>query len=158
MSSPPDSTKAPESEDPEAEAPLSEVMADSAPVPRKDGPLWWRLLGVVRSVRPHQWVKNVFVLAPVVFAKEIFDTGLLVRAASAFLIFCLLAGAVYTINDLADIEADRQHPVKRYRPLPSGQVPVSWAVPLTGILVVGALGWAFWSNAAFFAVALVYCP
>jgi 4-hydroxybenzoate polyprenyltransferase len=131
-------------------------MLDSAPVPRKDGPLWWRLFGVARSVRPHQWVKNVFVLAPVVFAKEVFEPELLLRAASAFLIFCLLAGAVYTINDLADIEADRQHPVKRYRPLPSGQVPVSWAVPLTAILVLGALGWAFTSNTAFFLVALVY--
>jgi 4-hydroxybenzoate polyprenyltransferase len=136
--------------------PVSEALRGEAPPPRTEGPLWWRFLGVIRSVRPHQWVKNVFVLAPVVFAKEIFDPELLTRAASAFLIFCLLAGAVYTINDLADIEADRNHPVKRYRPIPSGQVPVAWAVPLALALVLGALVWAFISNFGFFVVSIIY--
>ena len=98
-------------------------------------------------MRPHQWVKNVFVLAPIVFAKEIFDVSLLARATGAFAIFCLLAGAVYAMNDLADIESDRQHPVKRHRPIPSGQVPASWAKGLVAVLgaaaLVGSLGIEF---------------
>src|SRR5690606_11862591 len=159
MSSPRDlSPEDPERSEPavlDAPEPPS-VSVDSGPQPKSDGPLWWRLLGVILSVRPHQWVKNVFVLAPVVFAKEIFDVELLTRAASAFLIFCLLAGAVYTINDLADIDADRQHPAKRYRPIASGRVPVAWAIPLSALLVIGALSWSVAANLAFAVVALVY--
>jgi 4-hydroxybenzoate polyprenyltransferase len=96
------------------------------------------------------------VLAPVVFAKEVFDTKLLVRAAAAFLIFCLLAGAVYTINDLADMKADREHPIKRHRPIASGRVPVTWAIPLAIALVLGSLAWAFSGGLALFCVAAIY--
>jgi 4-hydroxybenzoate polyprenyltransferase len=120
------------------------------------GPLGWRLLGVIKTVRPHQWVKNVFVLAPVVFAKEIFSPSLLLRAASAFAVFCLLAGAVYAMNDIADVGADRQHPLKRYRPIASGQVPVGWARVLAAGLIVGALGWAFSIGTAFLLTAFLY--
>jgi 4-hydroxybenzoate polyprenyltransferase len=100
--------------------------------------LLWRLGGVLKTIRPHQWVKNVFVLAPVVFAKEIFAWNVLTQATAAFAVFCLLAGAVYTINDIADIEADRVHPVKRSRPIASGRVPLGWArVLLVALLLVG---------------------
>ena len=118
--------------------------------------LWWRIGGVIRTVRPHQWVKNVFVLAPVVFAKEIFDAKLLENATSAFFVFCLLAGAVYAMNDLADIEADRKHPVKKHRPIASGRVPVSVARALAAVLVLGSLSWAFKLQPAFAVVAAVY--
>ncbi|MBN2192761.1 MAG: decaprenyl-phosphate phosphoribosyltransferase [Polyangiaceae bacterium] len=125
-------------------APSSAPLTSTSPLVRSSGSLLWRLAGVVRTVRPHQWVKNVFVLAPVVFAKEIFDLALLSRAAAAFAVFCLLAGAVYAMNDLADIEADRQHPVKRYRPIASGRVPASWARMMVWVLVglsaMGAVG------------------
>jgi decaprenyl-phosphate phosphoribosyltransferase len=118
--------------------------------------LWWRIGGVVRTVRPHQWVKNVFVLAPVVFAKEVFDRNLLEHATAAFFVFCLLAGAVYAMNDLADIESDRSHPVKKYRPIPSGRVPTGVARVLAAVLVVGSLSWAYWLEPAFALVAAVY--
>ncbi len=90
------------------------------------------LKGLVKTVRPHQWVKNVFVLAPMVFHKDLFigtpwgtalNLAVTFRALAATVVFCLLAGAVYTINDLVDVEADRIHPVKRYRPIASGVVP-----------------------------------
>jgi len=115
-----------------------------------------RLLGVVRSMRPHQWVKNVFVLAPVVFAKEIFDPVLLLRAAAAFVIFCLLTAAVYTMNDLGDVEADRLHPVKRHRPIASGVVPESWGLPLVISFVGSALFGAWFLGPWFFLVGLGY--
>jgi decaprenyl-phosphate phosphoribosyltransferase len=129
--------------------PLSNVVSVGS------GPLW-RIGGVIRTVRPHQWVKNVFVLAPVVFAKEIFDAKLLENAASAFFVFCLLAGAVYAMNDLADIEADRKHPVKKFRPIASGRVPPPVARVLAATLVVGALAWAFALQPAFALVSGVY--
>jgi 4-hydroxybenzoate polyprenyltransferase len=116
----------------------------------------WRIGGVVRTVRPHQWVKNVFVLAPVVFAKEIFDVQLLTHATAAFFVFCLLAGAVYAMNDLADIEADRQHPVKRYRPIASGRVAPAVAKALAALLVAGALIWAHTLQPAFALIAGIY--
>ena len=85
------------------------------------------LAGLIKTIRPHQWVKNLFVLAPMFFHKDVFVVtaggvpalNLIVtgRALAATLVFCLLAGAVYTINDLADVEADRVHPVKRFRPI-----------------------------------------
>ena len=100
------------------------------------------LLGLLMTLRPHQWVKNVFVLAPVVFAREIFDPLLLYRAGGAFVVFCVLAGAIYTMNDLVDREADRRHPIKCHRPIASGQVPrrvARWfAVFLVVLGVAGA--------------------
>jgi 4-hydroxybenzoate polyprenyltransferase len=110
------------------------------------------------TVRPHQWVKNVFVLAPVVFAKEIFDFDplLWVRAIGAFGVFCVFAGAVYTINDLADVEADRQHPVKRHRPIASGAVPPRFARVFAVALVVGGTAGAALGPPAFLATALGY--
>jgi 4-hydroxybenzoate polyprenyltransferase len=101
-------------------------------------------------------VKNVFVLAPVVFAKEVFAPPLLWRAAAAFAIFCFIAGSVYTINDLADAEQDRMHPVKRNRPIASGRVPALWARGLAAILIAGALVGAASLNLAFFIVTLSY--
>ncbi len=115
-----------------------------------------RLAGVVRTVRPHQWVKNVFVLAPIVFAKEMFSPFVLTRATSAFAVFCLLAGAVYAMNDIADREADRVHPVKRRRPIASGLVPLSWAYALSAGLVVVSLAWSLSIGLSFALVALVY--
>jgi 4-hydroxybenzoate polyprenyltransferase len=120
------------------------------------GSLFDRLRGVVRTLRPHQWVKNVFVLAPVVFAKEVFETRLLLQAASAFAVFCLLAGAVYAMNDVADVEADRLHPVKRFRPIASGRVPLAWARALCVGLVLTALGWASSLGVWFLVTAMAY--
>ncbi len=144
--------------DESASAPASAGVPSSTQLPPvvSDGSLSWRLVGVLMTLRPHQWVKNVFVLAPVVFAKEVFDAGLLLRAASAFAVFCLLAGSVYTLNDLADVEADRVHPVKRYRPIASGRVPQAWARALCLALVVVALGWAATLGIPFLAVTSLY--
>jgi decaprenyl-phosphate phosphoribosyltransferase len=136
--------------------PISADPPSSDSDPGRGEGVLWRIGGVVRTVRPHQWVKNVFVLAPIVFAKEIFDALLLERATAAFFVFCLLAGAVYAMNDLADIEADRQHPVKRFRPIASGRVPVSVARGLAAVLVVGSLSWAYTLRPEFALVAAVY--
>lgn len=107
--------------------------------PPRDGSVLWRVGGVVRTLRPHQWLKNSFVLAPLVFAKDMFSPPLVVSALSAFTVFCFLAGAVYTMNDIVDVEGDRVHPVKRFRPIPSGRVPVGAAKLIAAVLVFGSL-------------------
>ncbi len=123
--------------------------------------------GLLKTVRPHQWVKNIFVLAPIVFDKDLVsvtphgDPSLNLRvtglALLGTLIFCLLAGAVYTINDLVDVGADRVHPVKRYRPIASGAVPENLAWPFTIVLVVTALVLSLYKlNWMFAAVAFLY--
>ena len=134
---------------------MPDPTAKPGPTPSSSQALG-RLGGVIRTVRPHQWVKNVFVLAPIVFAKEMFSPFVVTRAASAFAIFCLLAGAVYAMNDIADREADRVHPVKRKRPIASGIVPLSWAYALSGGLVVTSLAWSLSLGLAFALVAGVY--
>jgi 4-hydroxybenzoate polyprenyltransferase len=107
------------------------------------------LPGLLRTMRPHQWVKNLVVLAPLVFALELFDLEVALRAIAGFVIFCVLAGAVYVLNDLVDADADRQHPVKRKRPIASGQVTESQARGALAVLALVAmaggiaLGWSF---------------
>ena len=98
--------------------------------------------GVIRTVRPHQWVKNLFVLAPLVFAKQLTDPRTIIGAIGAFGVFCLLAGSIYTLNDLLDVEADRIHPVKRHRPIASGAVPTGVAKGLIAFLLLVAFGGA----------------
>ena len=107
-----------------------------------EGSLLWRVRGLVKATRPHQWVKNLFVFAPVVFANKLTSPDVMLGAFGAFGIFCLLAGAVYLMNDLVDVEADRVHPVKRHRPIASGRVSVAWAKAASVALVVVALGCA----------------
>jgi 4-hydroxybenzoate polyprenyltransferase len=133
-----------------------EFASPVPPSPRTEGSLVWHAGGLLRTLRPHQWVKNVFVLAPVFFAKDLFDGRLFLRAAGAFGVFCLLAGAVYTINDIADADADRRHPVKRFRPIASGRVSVGAAKILAGTLVVLGMAGAAYGPRGFLIVAWAY--
>jgi 4-hydroxybenzoate polyprenyltransferase len=122
--------------------------------------------GLIKTLRPHQWVKNLFVMAPMFFNKDVFVTSpegvpalnLIVtgRALLATFVFCLLAGAVYTINDLVDVEADRIHPVKRFRPIPSGRVSMTMARLMAVGLVGVSLAMAFALNWMFALIAGVY--
>jgi 4-hydroxybenzoate polyprenyltransferase len=98
------------------------------------------LWSILKAVRPHQWVKNLFVAAPVVFAKKIGDPSSDLRAAAAFGAFCLLTSAVYLVNDLVDLEKDRAHPIKRNRPIASGKLKPEVARALAGLFALAALG------------------
>ncbi len=94
---------------------------------------------LVLSVRPHQWTKNLFVLAALAFSKHLFEADALLRAVGAFAVFCALSGATYVINDLVDLEQDRLHPIKRQRPLASGALSVRPAGFAAATLVLVAL-------------------
>jgi len=80
------------------------------------------LIDIIRSMRPRQWPKNAFVFVALLFDRKLFDLNSLLPVLGTFVLLCLMSGAVYLMNDLADIESDRQHPTKRNRPLPSGRL------------------------------------
>ena len=86
------------------------------------------LINLLKTMRPKQWPKNVFIFTALVFDEKLFTPAPLLKTIAAFILFCLTSSAVYLINDLADIEKDRQHPTKRLRPLPSGQLKRSVAI------------------------------
>lgn len=96
---------------------------------------------LLRLLRPHQWIKNVFVLAGILFAAKLGDWRLLITALLGFACFCAASSAVYVINDLRDREEDRLHPRKRLRPIASGQVGVGQATVIgLGLLAVAIVG------------------
>lgn len=90
-------------------------------------------------MRPKQWTKNVIVYAGIVFDGQLFVADSLFRVTVCFVLLCLSASTIYIVNDLADIDRDRQHPKKKNRPLPSGQLPVSVAVVAAVVLPVVCL-------------------
>ncbi len=101
------------------------------------------LVGLFKTMRPRQWTKNIFVFAALVFDKQLFIPNSFLRTLAAFVIFCLISSSVYIFNDLTDIEADREHPEKRKRPIPSGQLPigVAWAAGILLLIVSAAASW-----------------
>jgi decaprenyl-phosphate phosphoribosyltransferase len=120
--------------------PTQEAVRDASTSDAPPAPKGGLIGGLIKTIRPHQWVKNLFVLAPIVFAKNVFHPDLLVRTLTAVGVFCILSGAVYTLNDIVDVDADRVHPTKRFRPIPSGRVPLGVAKGFLGVLIVLALG------------------
>jgi 4-hydroxybenzoate polyprenyltransferase len=106
-------------------------------------PLWNTLpvplRGLIVAMRPIQWSKNGFVFAAILFDRQLGQVEPLARVVTAFILLCLAASSIYLINDLVDIESDRLHPRKRQRPLPSGQLPVSWAVAAAAVMPLIAL-------------------
>lgn len=103
--------------------------------------------GLIRTMRPRQWTKNGFVFAGILFDQQILQLEPFARVFLAFILLCMAASTIYIINDLVDIERDRTHPRKRQRPLPSGQLPVPWAITAAVALPVLTL-----------AIALVFSP
>ena len=108
------------------------------------------------ALRPRQWVKNVFVLAALVFAGRLDDPSAVGRALGAFAVFCALSSAVYLVNDVRDREADRLHPVKRRRPIAAGEVSPGVAGGAAIALAGVALLAAFWLSGGLFGAALAY--
>jgi 4-hydroxybenzoate polyprenyltransferase len=121
------------------------------------------LFNLLISLRPGQWTKNLLVFAGLLFGRRLFDAPAVADATAAFTIFCALSGAVYLINDIADREPDRRHPIKARRPIASGALSLSAAVTATVILIAGGLLGAFAINrhvgfvaAAYLALQVLY--
>jgi 4-hydroxybenzoate polyprenyltransferase len=116
------------------------------------------LYALIKAMRPKQWAKNAVIFAALVFDRQLGWNNLppMLRTLAGFAIFCLLSGAVYLINDIQDIEADRQHPQKRLRPIASGELPsgAAWAAAI--IILIFILPAAFILSTSFGLVALAY--
>jgi 4-hydroxybenzoate polyprenyltransferase len=103
-------------------------------------PLVWSL---VRSLRPEQWTKNLIIFGGLLFGQRLFDLHSIVYASAAFAVFCALSGVVYLLNDVADQDADRSHPLKRHRPIASGELSTSAALVAAAIIGIVALTASF---------------
>lgn len=128
--------------------------------------------GMIKALRPKQWVKNVLVIAaPLAAGNEIMDSGrsigtLTVDILVAFVAFCLAASSIYLINDARDVEADRAHPTKRFRPIAAGVLPVSMAYIMAVALIIGSIAVSWFASegpglaivvAVYIALQLGYC-
>ena len=114
------------------------------------------LISLIKTLRPKQWTKNGFIFVPLLFDVKLFRISPLLQTLAGFVILCLLSGTIYLINDLVDIEKDRQHPTKRNRPLPSGQLskPVAMAAAL--LILAITLPLSFWLDPVFGLIAAGY--
>jgi len=102
------------------------------------------LKALLKTMRPRQWVtKNVFIFAAIVFDKQLFVVDSFLRTLAGFALFCLISSSVYIFNDIADVEADRQHPEKKNRPIPSGKLPMpaAWTAGILLAAVTLAAGY-----------------
>lgn len=99
-----------------------------------------RIGALIRAMRPRQWVKNLAVFVGIVFSQKLLAITSFERAFVAFVAFCLASSCIYLLNDLLDLENDRQHPSKSKRPLASGALPTSWAIAAMGVLLAGCIG------------------
>jgi 4-hydroxybenzoate polyprenyltransferase len=121
------------------------------------------LKAYIRIARPHQWIKNFFLFAPLVFSLHLFEPQFLLTETLGFFVFCLLSSVVYIVNDIADRESDRLHPTKRNRPVASGAISIASALVLAGFLLIvvvvlaGGLSRAFQvTGFLYFAINMVY--
>ena len=124
--------------------------------------------GMIKALRPKQWVKNVLVVAApaAAGADALLNQRTLIDVALAFVVFCLAASSIYLINDARDVEADRQHPTKRFRPIAAGVLPVGMAYAMAVVLILGSLGMSLLASsgyglaivaAVYIALQLGYC-
>ena len=114
------------------------------------------LKALIRATRPKQWYKNTLVFVGIVFSMKLFDLSLLLQVVYVFLIFCALSGSEYLINDILDVENDRKHPVKRKRPLASGELKTAHAIAFSVILPIIALAGAYFINLQFFGICVLF--
>ena len=124
--------------------------------------------GIVKAVRPRQWVKNLLVLAAPLAAlggDVHYDfREVAYKVAIAFVVFCMAASSIYLVNDARDVEADRAHPTKRFRPIAAGLLPIGMAYGIAGVLALACLAIAWWVTphlavvmAVYLVIQLAYC-
>jgi 4-hydroxybenzoate polyprenyltransferase len=105
--------------------------------------------GILKTLRPKQWTKNGAIFVALVFDVKLFQPEPFIKTLLGFILLCFISGTVYLINDLVDIKKDRQHPTKKNRPIPSGQVPVNAAIITAILLPALCLPLSFWLDPYF---------
>jgi 4-hydroxybenzoate polyprenyltransferase len=115
-----------------------------------------RLKALLVSMRPKQWLKNVLIFTALVFDEKLLDTQALLVTFLGFILFCLISSSVYLLNDITDLEADRQHPKKRERPIASGALLVSQARWAVFLLLIVSIPSAYLLSPSFCLIILIY--
>ncbi len=128
------------------------MSSENVPVaaPTSALPAW------LRAMRPKQWVKNVLVLAAPVAAGRLFEPAVAIASLWAFVAFALISASIYLFNDIRDVEADRQHPSKQFRPIAAGELSVPVAYVLSAVCLAGALALGFWVRPALGITLVIY--
>lgn len=111
---------------------------------------------LLRAMRPHQWIKNGLVLAPLLFDRHLFDAIPVLLSLAAVIAFCLVASGIYLVNDVRDAESDRHHPLKRFRPIAAGQVSSRLALVAAAICIAASLAISLLVRPGFGAVIAAY--
>jgi 4-hydroxybenzoate polyprenyltransferase len=114
------------------------------------------ILNLIKLSRPKQWIKNFFVFAPLVFSRHVFELSFLSASLYAFIVFCLASSSVYVLNDIMDVESDRSHPRKKYRPIASGEVTPSQGMLFLLVLMIVILALLFFERPVFIFVVILY--
>jgi 4-hydroxybenzoate polyprenyltransferase len=114
------------------------------------------LKALIKTMRPRQWTKNGFVFFGLIFDKQLFLPAPFLRTLEGFALFCLISSAVYLFNDIADVEADRNHPEKKYRPIASGQLPINIAWTAATLLTITAISLGYLLSPVFALIITLY--
>lgn len=114
------------------------------------------LKALIKTMRPRQWLKNGFIFFALIFDKQLFIAESFWRTVAGFILFCLISSAVYLFNDIADVEADRNHPQKKNRPIASGNLPVNVALTTALLLTLFAIPIGYWFSPVFALILTVY--
>jgi 4-hydroxybenzoate polyprenyltransferase len=111
---------------------------------------------LIKTMRPRQWTKNIFIFAALVFDKQLLNPDSFLRTLAGFALFCLISSSVYIFNDIADVEADRKHPEKKKRPIPSGKLPIRTAWIAGIVLVIFTFAASYFLAPGFEVVVVAY--
>ena len=114
------------------------------------------LKALIKTMRPRQWIKNGFIFFALIFDRQLFLIEPFLRTVGGFFLFCLVSSAVYLFNDIADVEADRNHPEKKNRPIASGKLPVRVAWISALLLVLIAIPVGYWLSPYFALILVAY--
>jgi 4-hydroxybenzoate polyprenyltransferase len=115
-----------------------------------------KLRNLLRLLRPRQWIKNLAIFATITFTGHLFTIPSLIDTIYAFLIFCAISSAIYVINDIFDIEKDKLHPFKKFRPLANGDVTIHTGLFIAIVLTIISLGASYLLDPVFFLITLIY--
>jgi len=102
-----------------------------------------RIKDILSAMRPHQWIKNLFIFPALIFSRHLFDPAYFLKSMAAFWLFCIVAGGIYMFNDLMDLEEDKFHPRKKQRPIASGRISPALAKGLFAVFSVSGIAAAF---------------
>jgi 4-hydroxybenzoate polyprenyltransferase len=115
-----------------------------------------QFIGLIRTMRPKQWLKNGFIFVPLLFDRKLDEPTFVIKTLIGFALLCLISSTVYLINDLADIKADQAHPTKRNRPLPSGKLSKPVAIAAAILFPAVCIPLAFGLNFNFMLIVIIY--